>query len=69
MKEYLTAKQVAEILKLHPKTVYRYIREGYLPAVKMRRIVRISQEDVEKFINKEKVSKKSKPKNLPIENR
>ena len=34
-KEILTAKEVAEYLKVHPLTVHKYAREGKIPAFKI----------------------------------
>lgn len=52
--EFYTAKEIAEILKVHHRTVFRYIKSGKLKATK---IVeggnwRIKKEDFDKFINK-----------------
>lgn len=48
---YLTVVEVAEHLKLHPKTVRRLIRDGYLPAIRVSRRgdFRISRDDLEKY--------------------
>jgi excisionase family DNA binding protein len=46
MVNLLTVKQVAFILKVHPLTVRRYIRETKLPAVKVAGGVRIREEDL-----------------------
>ena len=34
-REILTVEQAADFLQVHKITVYRYIREGLLPAVKL----------------------------------
>lgn len=47
--EVLTVEQFAERLKLHPKTVLRFIREGRLRAVKVGRSWRILRSDLEAF--------------------
>ncbi|THD83300.1 MAG: DNA-binding protein [Phenylobacterium sp.] len=44
-----TVEQFAERLKLHPKTVLRFIREGRLRAVKVGRSYRILRSDMEAF--------------------
>ncbi|HEX3700819.1 MAG TPA: helix-turn-helix domain-containing protein [Phenylobacterium sp.] len=44
-----TVEQFAERLKLHPKTVLRFIREGRLRAVKVGRAYRILRSDMEAF--------------------
>jgi len=47
--EVYTVEQFAERLKLHPKTVLRFIREGRLRAVKVGRSYRILRSDLEAF--------------------
>lgn len=44
-----TVEQFAERLKLHPKTVLRFIREGRLRAVKVGRSYRILRSELEAF--------------------
>lgn len=46
-KELLTVEAAAEALKLHPKTVLRFIREGRLKATKVGRAFRIRRSDVD----------------------
>lgn len=48
--EVLTVAQLAEYLQLHKLTVYKYIREGKIPAVRIGRIIRIRAEDVGVFL-------------------
>lgn len=45
--EIYTVEQFAERLKLHPKTVLRFIREGRVRAVKVGRSYRILRSDLE----------------------
>lgn len=47
--EVYTVEQSAERLKLHPKTVLRFIREGRLRAAKVGRSYRILRSDLETF--------------------
>lgn len=49
MGNLFTIKQVAFILKVHQLTVRRYIREKKLPAIKISGLVRIKEEDLQKF--------------------
>jgi excisionase family DNA binding protein len=45
--EVYTVEQVAERLKLHPKTVLRFIRDGRLRAVKVGKSYRVLRADME----------------------
>ncbi len=46
----LTVVQVAEYLQVNKLTVYRYIRSGELPAVRLGRGLRVLQEDLDRFL-------------------
>jgi len=49
--EYLTAKQVAQMLQISEATVTRWARIGELPVVRLPgRTVRFRREDVEAFL-------------------
>ena len=56
---FLTAKEVADILKLNILTVYEYIRKGMLVAVKFGRNYRIEEKNLDRFIKEHEVQKKS----------
>jgi excisionase family DNA binding protein len=49
-REILTVEQAADYLQVHKITVYRYIREGLLPAVKLGKMYRLFSRDVEAFL-------------------
>jgi excisionase family DNA binding protein len=49
-REILTVEQAADFLQVHKITVYRYIREGTLPAVKLGKMYRLFSRDVEAFL-------------------
>jgi len=51
MPDYLTPKKVAEELQIHINTLYRYIDEGKLKAVRMGGLLRIRETDLEDFIS------------------
>ncbi|HXF81319.1 MAG TPA: helix-turn-helix domain-containing protein [bacterium] len=55
MTELLTVEQVAAYLQLNRLTVYRYIREGRLPAIKLGKAYRIRKADVEAFLESQTV--------------
>ena len=48
--QLLTVKQVAQILDVHPATIYRWIAEGALPAFSKGRVTRIRTEHLENFL-------------------
>lgn len=50
--EVMTVEQVASYLQLNKLTVYRYIREGHLPASKVGKAYRIRKSDVEWFLDR-----------------
>ncbi len=49
--ELLTVEEVAELLKIRPDLVRKYIREGRLKAVKMGKFWRVLRRDVESLVN------------------
>jgi excisionase family DNA binding protein len=50
IKEILTAKEVAEYLKIHPLTVHKYARDGKIPAFKIGTDWRFHKKFIEKWI-------------------
>lgn len=48
--EILTVEQAAGYLQVHKLTVYRYIRQGLLPAAKLGKVYRLFRRDVEAFL-------------------
>lgn len=46
----LTSKQVSEILQVHPFTVLKYLKTGKLRGLKLGRVWRIRESDVERFL-------------------
>lgn len=52
---FLTAKEVASTLKLNILTVYEYIRNGKLRAIKFGRSYRVEEKDLDKFIKEHQV--------------
>ena len=49
---YYTVEQISQMLKIHPKTIQRYIREGKLRATKIGRSWRVLGHDLSKFTEK-----------------
>jgi putative molybdopterin biosynthesis protein len=50
MQQFVTPEELAKQLKLNTVTIYRYIRNGNLPAYKIGRTYRIDIVDVESFL-------------------
>lgn len=50
-----TTEQVAQLLQIHHLTVLKYIREGKLGGVKLGRIYRIRESDLQKFLDQESI--------------
>jgi excisionase family DNA binding protein len=51
----LTPEQVAGILQVHILTIYSYIREGKLDAIRLGRSYRITHQDLEHFIEANRI--------------
>ena len=54
-KNLLTPEQVAGILQVHILTIYGYIREGKLDAIRLGRSYRITPQDLEQFIESNRI--------------
>jgi excisionase family DNA binding protein len=54
MEKLLNIEEIAEILGLEYKTIYRLIRNGELPAAKVGRVYRVSKADLESFLERQK---------------
>ncbi len=46
----LSLKEVAKKLDLHYNTIYGYVRLGELKAIKFKKVYRIEEEELKKFI-------------------
>ena len=53
--QVMTVDQVAAYLQLNRLTVYRYVREGRIPAAKIGKLYRILRSDVDQFLEAQKV--------------
>lgn len=60
VRAFLTAKEVANTLKLNILTIYEYIRTGKLKAIKFGRTYRIEEKNLDKFINEHEVQIKGR---------
>ena len=47
---YVTAAEVASVMRLSTMTVYRLIRAGSLPAVRVGRSYRVAEDDLDRFL-------------------
>lgn len=56
-KNLLTPEQVAGILQVHVLTVYSYIRQGKLDAIRLGRSYRIVPGELEHFIESNRIQK------------
>lgn len=50
MTKYLTINETAEIFRRHPRTIYRWIEEGFLHAIKVRDGYLVPYEEVERIL-------------------
>lgn len=48
--KYFTTEQVANILQVHPFTILKFINQGKLKGIKLGRMYRLKESDVEKFL-------------------
>ena len=53
MKDIMTSREVAEILRVHPYTVNSLIRAGQLKAFKVSNRYRVRREDLEEYMERE----------------
>jgi excisionase family DNA binding protein len=47
---YLTAAEVADAMRVSTMTVYRLIKAGSLPAVRVGRSYRVAEDDLDRFL-------------------
>ncbi len=52
---WLSTKEAAERLGLVPRTLYRLIDEGMVPAYRFGRVIRLSQSDVDAYIESQRI--------------
>ncbi|RII34409.1 helix-turn-helix domain-containing protein [Clostridium chromiireducens] len=56
----LTAIEVAELLKITKNTVYELVKRGELPGYKVGKKLRIDKDDVDSYINSQKITKNNR---------
>ncbi len=52
---WLSTAKAAARLGITPRTLYRLIDEGQLPAYKMGRVIRLKQQEVDAFIDQSRI--------------
>ena len=57
-----TMEEVSELLSVSIKTVYKYIHEGLLPAVRVGKYWRITEDGLREFLTRGTSSAKKEPK-------
>lgn len=55
-KEFMTAQETADILKVNIMTIYRYIKAGKIRAYKIGKEFRIEKKEFNNFLNKVKTN-------------
>lgn len=56
--QYLTPEEIAKVLRVHPKTVREWLREGTLKGLRLKGLWRIPKIEFERFI-KESMEKRN----------
>lgn len=51
MSRLLTPRELAEMLQVKPSTIYQWVHEGFIPHVKVGRLVRFREGDVSRWID------------------
>ena len=54
-KSFLTVKEVAEMVRSKVITVYEFVKDGKLPAVRLGKSYRIAEKDLNEFLRENKV--------------
>jgi excisionase family DNA binding protein len=52
MNRLLTCNEVANLLGVKPSTIYQWTHQGYIPHIKLGRVVRFRQDDIAKWLDK-----------------
>jgi len=58
LKEVMTVKDIAEYMDMHPMTIYKYVKEGNIPAFKIGSSWRIRRESIQKWIKENEQQRK-----------
>ena len=63
MEKFFTTEQVANILQVHPFTILKFIKSGKLKGIKLGRVYRIKESDVQEFLESRMTGTKTNEKN------
>lgn len=58
MLKMMTIKEVAESLRVHQNTIYKRVRAGEMPSTKVGSIYRVSEQDLEQYLQDQRVNVK-----------
>jgi excisionase family DNA binding protein len=61
--KFFTTDQVANILQVHPFTILKFIKQGKLKGIKLGRVYRIKESDINNFLEERMTSPGKKEKN------
>lgn len=53
--DWLSTKEAASALGLTPRTLYRLIDEGQLPAYRFGRVIRLKQSEIDEFVGSSRI--------------
>ena len=56
-KQVMTVKDIADYLHMHPMTIYKYVKEGKIPAFKVGTSWRIRRDSIQKWIKESEQQK------------
>jgi len=56
-KHVMTVKDIAEYLDVHPMTIYKYVKEGRIPAFKVGTSWRIRRDSIKRWIKESEQQK------------
>ena len=55
--QVMTVKDIADYLHMHPMTIYKYVKEGKIPAFKIGASWRVRRDSIQKWIKKSEQQK------------
>jgi len=57
-KQVMTVKDMADYMDMHPMTIYKYVKDGKIPAFKIGSSWRIRNDSIQKWIKENEQQKK-----------